>query len=278
MKPGTALFQSIQVSPAVMNKPKQSKELGYTPTEFDVLCGRGSSYYFHEGNRRFRLLIQDYLERYTLCKSKMDKSGQVLEIVALVRGSGGHFLRKGNDQRWHDIGDKLAREKIGHAFRDAIADQRREKKQKGSKKELRLRKEATKEIITKHQQPQEHQEHQKQGRDEHSPLHISSFPRLDTQQDTCLEDDWLDSCNTVALPQHDQESFEEHMSLGCQLEPLAAETAPDGLLLSSEFDYFIETLMNLTGDAIDSAPAPTVTEDLSLGQAFDIAVNGLFDN
>ena len=42
----------------------------------------------------------------------MDKSALVIEIVASV-------LRSDKDQQWHDIGDRLAREKVGHALREA---------------------------------------------------------------------------------------------------------------------------------------------------------------
>lgn len=111
------LFQRIQVSPALINKPTKAKEPGYKPTEFDVLCGRGSSFFLHKGNQRFRLLIQEYQERYALCKTKMDKSAVVFEIVASVRQSGGAFLRMDKEREWHDIGDKLARDKVGHTLR-----------------------------------------------------------------------------------------------------------------------------------------------------------------
>ena len=103
----------------MMNKPTQPLDFGYQPTKFDVLCGRGSTYFLHEGNKRFRQLILAYLERFTLCKSRMDKSALVIEIVAAVCENGGHFLRSDKEQQWHDIGDRLAREKVGHALREA---------------------------------------------------------------------------------------------------------------------------------------------------------------
>lgn len=134
---GAALFQNNPLSPAMMNRPKETKAVDYQPTNTDVLCGRGSCYFHHEGNERFRDLVQASLESYTLCKSRMEKSKMVFTIVAEIRGMGGHFLRKDTkSDRWYDIGDKLAREKVGHALRDTTVDGEYHKKKRRPSKKL----------------------------------------------------------------------------------------------------------------------------------------------
>ena len=148
------VFQNIQVSPDffMVDTPKPTLPPGYKPTTFDVLSGRGSSRFLHEGNRRFRKLIQAYLDRYRTSKSRTDKSRLVFEIVAAVRECGGHFLKR-EGQEWQDVGDKIAREKVGHALRDAKAanHQKKNNKKKSKKNTPKRNKDWTK----KNQQQQE---------------------------------------------------------------------------------------------------------------------------
>ena len=93
---------------------------GYKPQDRDVMCGRLSNN--HAGNRYFRHLIGMYMIRYMKAPNRQQKSNLVARIVELVRHSGGRFIKQddSNDQ-WFDIGDKLAKEKCGHAIRDMIS-------------------------------------------------------------------------------------------------------------------------------------------------------------
>lgn len=127
------------------------------PGCYDVLCGRGNTQMNHVGNRRFRITIAMNLDKYLSLETRIQKSNHVMSIVATIRQSGGRFLKKdttasacspstpaGNNNRkksfcWKEIGDKLAREKVGHALRDAEAERsRRLLSKKGQRHHLRM--------------------------------------------------------------------------------------------------------------------------------------------
>ena len=69
-----------------------------------------------KGNRRFRVLIDMNLEAYKKSDTKLKKTSIVLDILEAIRLSSpnGGFIkfRKG---RWYEVGDHLAREKIGQS-------------------------------------------------------------------------------------------------------------------------------------------------------------------
>lgn len=87
----------------------------------DVVCGRGKGSYMREGNKKFRSLVRDHVEEYVRAKTKLDKSMVLSSIVDKVREQfNGRFIKK-QKGCWYEIGDELAREKVGHAIREAIA-------------------------------------------------------------------------------------------------------------------------------------------------------------
>ena len=93
------------------------------PTDLDVLCGRGRLCFEHEGNRTFRELIAKNLDKYVNSTYRKDKSALVRFIAETVVNRGGRFLVQSNfhgHQEWIDGGEKRAREKVGHTFRDAL--------------------------------------------------------------------------------------------------------------------------------------------------------------
>ena len=97
----------------------------FEPSDKDVICARGKAAFSHVGNRRFRLVILMNLEKYHNAKNKVEKSIIVTSIVDLIReGSpvnGGFVKKSAVTGRWMSINDKLAREKVGHALRDALS-------------------------------------------------------------------------------------------------------------------------------------------------------------
>lgn len=97
----------------------------FEPSDKDVICARGKRAFSHVGNRRFRLVILMNLEKYHNAKNKVEKSVIVTSIVDLIReGSpvnGGFVKKSAITGRWMSISDKLAREKVGHALRDAFS-------------------------------------------------------------------------------------------------------------------------------------------------------------
>jgi hypothetical protein len=92
----------------------------YQVGDHDVVCGRGKGSYNRPGNKVFRHLLQQHVRAYLTARTKLDKSLVLNTIVEQVRRQG-RFIKRGKDGRWHEIGDDVAREKVGHAMREAIA-------------------------------------------------------------------------------------------------------------------------------------------------------------
>jgi hypothetical protein len=84
---------------------------------YDVLCGRHKLAFNNIGNRRFRVTVSLSLERYLSSPRRQDKTQVVFSIVKLIKGNGGRFLKWKKD-RWIELEDKQAKEKVGHALRD----------------------------------------------------------------------------------------------------------------------------------------------------------------
>ena len=95
---------------------------GFTPGDYDVQCGRtGKQSYISTGNRRFRLLVQASLDSFERARTKLEKSLVVIYVVDTVRSQGGGFVKqKKKTGGWVDIGDQLARDKVGHTLRDFL--------------------------------------------------------------------------------------------------------------------------------------------------------------
>jgi len=119
-------------------------------TNKDVLCGRDKVSFSHCGNKRFRHIIEMYRERYQTAPVKDDKTKIIMEIVALIKNSGGRFLKRrinetkdeeiGIDRMsvqteedfssWYVIDEQCAHEKVSHALRSARDPNRKEKRKK----------------------------------------------------------------------------------------------------------------------------------------------------
>ena len=105
---------------------KRLLPLHYQPTANDVLCGKGKQCFNHPGNRRFRAVVNANLQRYQAAPNKLDKTAIVNKIVQKVRKDckvGGFVRPDNNSNRWFDIGDEAAREKVGQVIRDAMLKQ-----------------------------------------------------------------------------------------------------------------------------------------------------------
>ena len=108
----------------------------FKPSKFSVLCNRSQDAKNHHGNKRFQHIVEKSVTKYTLAKSKIDKSLVISDIVHSVRRNcvtakeppcgavrgglacNGAFVREVNG-RWYDIGDDLARKKVSRCLRDA---------------------------------------------------------------------------------------------------------------------------------------------------------------
>lgn len=93
----------------------------FVPGPHDVICARGKEAKNHEGNKRYKALIQQSLEKYSQASSKYEKSIIVTEIIEAVRKASpnGGFVKEEGGQ-WYEVGDHLAREKAGQSLRDSL--------------------------------------------------------------------------------------------------------------------------------------------------------------
>ena len=112
----------------------------YEPGAFDVVCGRGKGSYNRPGNKHFRALVATYIPQYQSSRSKVDKSMILNTIIDRVRsftnpdtGLPADFVKYTKTTGWVKIGDEHAREKVGHAIREAIVSLENESAKKDDK-------------------------------------------------------------------------------------------------------------------------------------------------
>ena len=122
----------------------------FVPGPYDVICARGSKAAKHAGNVRFRKTIKDSIPEYAKAKSKLQKSIIVTAIVDSVRDftPNGGFVKKFEDGCWYEVGDAVAREKIGQCLRDALHTQYKSstKAKQPRRKELKALKKLGKQV------------------------------------------------------------------------------------------------------------------------------------
>lgn len=104
-------------------RPRTKLAPNYQPSANDVICGKGKNVFTHEGNRRFRSLVELGLERYQKAPTRTQKTAVVREICEEVRhrcSNGGGFIRQDSNGQWWEIGCQRAKEKVGHTIREAL--------------------------------------------------------------------------------------------------------------------------------------------------------------
>jgi hypothetical protein len=113
----------------MMSQTKKNKKQGtplapdFVPGEYDVVCAKGKAVQNHVGNRRFRVICRMHLERYNAATSKQEKSRIVSDIVDTIRQAspdGGFVKLDPLTGSWREVGDHLAREKVGQTLRDSL--------------------------------------------------------------------------------------------------------------------------------------------------------------
>lgn len=95
----------------------------FVPGPCDVICARGKEAKNHSGNKLYRNLINKSLERYSTANNKYEKTLIVSEVVERIRSAGTGFVKKESDGLWYEVGDHVAREKVGQNFRDSLSSQ-----------------------------------------------------------------------------------------------------------------------------------------------------------
>lgn len=135
--------QSVLSRTEKMSYTRTSQRLpaDFSPGNYDVIClGRGRSATSHPGNRRFQITVQIYLDKYLSCRSKCEKSVVVSEIVDTIRdcSHGGGFVKHDLESgRWVEVGDSVAREKVGQALRNMQSVLQRQRRCSQAKKTKR---------------------------------------------------------------------------------------------------------------------------------------------
>lgn len=92
------------------------------PSKEDVLCGRGKTCFEHQGNISFRFIVASNMSNYIAATRRKEKTRVARSIIKEVVERGGRFLKKNSCGGWYDAGMKAAKEKVGHALRDASTD------------------------------------------------------------------------------------------------------------------------------------------------------------
>jgi hypothetical protein len=87
------------------------------PQMNDVLFGRGKPIQERPGNVRFREILELHRPQYDKGE-KFEKTAITTNIVRIVKGEGGRFLKQNDNGRgWLEVDDASARMKVSHAFR-----------------------------------------------------------------------------------------------------------------------------------------------------------------
>eukprot|EP00980_Cylindrotheca_fusiformis_P012509 scaffold3073_cov66-Cylindrotheca_fusiformis.AAC.24 len=127
----------------------------FQPGNWDVICHSGKDAHDHSkykslfpcryptitlnysrkvGNRRFRICIENNLRSYSNSKCRSKKSAIINEIVTSIRENsshGGGFVRLDSyTQQWYEVGDKVARDKVGQTLRDYSSAKANRKKKR----------------------------------------------------------------------------------------------------------------------------------------------------
>eukprot|EP00980_Cylindrotheca_fusiformis_P022032 scaffold8917_cov111-Cylindrotheca_fusiformis.AAC.5 len=83
------------------------------------------------GNDRFKTLIEAHLGAYSEAYTRSAKSSVIAAVITAVEArsmevGGVGFVRfEPSNGRWYKVDDKVARDKVGHSLRKALADQKR---------------------------------------------------------------------------------------------------------------------------------------------------------
>mmetsp|Transcript_27381 Transcript_27381/g.66485 ORF Transcript_27381/g.66485 Transcript_27381/m.66485 type:complete len:149 (-) Transcript_27381:532-978(-) len=107
--------------------------IGYAPGGWDVICHSSKETEEHIGNRRFNLCIEIHVEAYKKAKLRVNKSAVISDIVGSIRASsatGGGFVRFDMEtRRWYEVGDKIARDKVGQSLRMCSSSKKKTKEE-----------------------------------------------------------------------------------------------------------------------------------------------------
>ena len=99
-------------------------------TDSDILCGRGTKYCSHPGNKKYHSICKAHSNAYRQAKCKDEKTKITRTIVNNLRNSNppSRFIQKGDksngstgEVEWFDIGDRKAWEKTSQLLREIVS-------------------------------------------------------------------------------------------------------------------------------------------------------------
>lgn len=125
------MTQSLAATKNIVNFSKNAKSYAassnemrklpddFQPCPLDVICKRGKTAYEH--NAPFRATLREYLNEYSNASSKLEKSLIVSQIVEKIRNESpdGGFVRE-EKGIYYEVGDSIARERVGSQLRDML--------------------------------------------------------------------------------------------------------------------------------------------------------------
>lgn len=96
---------------------------------FEILLGKEKSIFNHEGNKRFRAIINYNVHKYISATTKSQKSKLVRKIHADMQKAGFRVMKRDKQSgAWCGIKESDAREKLSHALRDRVREMKRPSK------------------------------------------------------------------------------------------------------------------------------------------------------
>jgi hypothetical protein len=111
-------------------QPNQGGEiLASDITANDILCGRGTKYCNHDGNKRYHLMVSMNCTAYGQAQSKEEKTKISRSIVESLRNSTSpsRFIQKSDRKEnqgteiWYEVGNKKAWDKTGQLLREMVS-------------------------------------------------------------------------------------------------------------------------------------------------------------
>ncbi|CAJ1950680.1 unnamed protein product [Cylindrotheca closterium] len=89
----------------------------YQVKEIDIVLGRGRGFQNHSGNRRMRLIIENFKNRYH-SMNRIEKRKMVKEVYDKISEGGARFLKKlDNEEAWVVVDLPVALQKVSHTMR-----------------------------------------------------------------------------------------------------------------------------------------------------------------
>lgn len=110
---------SNEISIGTSNGPRQTLWVA-SPSELDVLCGRGGKSNHWTGNKRYRQVISSMRRNYRDIETKAAKTDLSAAIVSHVHSYGGRFLRlERTTGKYYVLSTAEARKKTSQALRES---------------------------------------------------------------------------------------------------------------------------------------------------------------